>query len=117
MTTTEHPFDRVERIARTLSPAAQETLTADDVTHTVQSLRPHYSDDDVRCALIERVIARRESPLGRIKLLVAATNNGKLLLANIPYPTRDAVPALVKRGFLNRATFLEPGDAVTVADR
>jgi len=52
------------------------------------------------------------NPLAEIQALLATTNNGKLMLANIPGPARSAVPLLVKRGFLARATFMRPGDAV-----
>lgn len=55
-------------------------------------------------------------PLHTIVSLIAGTNNGKLMIDRIPQPARAAVPLLIKRGFLKRATFMEFGDAVRVAD-
>ena len=40
------------------------------------------------------------------------TNNGKLLVSALPDNLRKAVPLLVNRGFLRRATFMTTGDAV-----
>jgi hypothetical protein len=50
-----------------------------------------------------------------IAKLIDTTNNGKLLVINIPFPLRDNVERLVKRGYLRRATFVNSGDAVRLA--
>lgn len=55
------------------------------------------------------------SYLTEIKAMIATTNNGKLMLERIPQPARAAVPKLIELGYLKRATFLYPGDAVKEA--
>lgn len=50
--------------------------------------------------------------LPEIAKLIDQTNNGKLMLDNLPKHLRDAVPLLVNRGFLRRATFMTTGDSV-----
>lgn len=47
-----------------------------------------------------------------IRDMIKTTNNGKLMIKNIPYPARAAVDDLVGRGLLHLATFIEPGDSV-----
>lgn len=49
-----------------------------------------------------------------IRALIDTTNNGKLMLVNIPMPMRKHVDELVLSNHLSRATFIHPGDAVRV---
>ncbi len=54
--------------------------------------------------------------LSEIAKQIDLTNNGKLLVSALPTQAlRDAVPLLVNRGFLRRATFMTNGDAVRLA--
>lgn len=50
--------------------------------------------------------------LNSIRARIGTTNNGKLMLDNIPAEHRRAVPELIDAGYLVRATFMRPGDAV-----
>jgi hypothetical protein len=50
--------------------------------------------------------------LNLIRSLIATTNNGKLMVANIPFPARREVPDLIASGALVRATFMRFADAV-----
>lgn len=43
------------------------------------------------------------------------TNNGKLLLANVPATVRPHLPALRAEGFIESATFFTYGDAIRLA--
>lgn len=53
--------------------------------------------------------------LSEIAQQIDLTNNGKLLITALPKHLQDAVPLLIKRGFLYRATFMTTGDAVRLA--
>ncbi len=57
-----------------------------------------------------------EEALELITREIRQTNNGKLLLANVPRDLRAAVSGLIARGKLNRAKFLEYGDAISESD-
>jgi len=50
--------------------------------------------------------------LTEIAKQIDLTNNGKLLVSALPDHLRKAVPLLVNRGFLVKATFMTFGDAV-----
>jgi hypothetical protein len=53
-----------------------------------------------------------EIAFGRIAELISTTNNGKLLLANIPQELRRFVPALKAEGRLIPAGFMHTSDSV-----
>ena len=40
------------------------------------------------------------------------TNNGKLMIANVPQELRSSLPGLLDEGFIVKATFLSYGDAI-----
>lgn len=50
-----------------------------------------------------------------VKAEIDMTNNGKLMLVNVPANLRQAVKDLLAEGFLCHATFLTCGDSIRVA--
>lgn len=55
-----------------------------------------------------------EEALELIRREVQLTNNGKLLLANVPADLRGRVNGLIARGMLSRARFMEYGDSISL---
>ena len=49
-----------------------------------------------------------------LKAEIKATNNGKLLLANVPRALFPGLTPLINQGRLARATFVQPSDAIVL---
>jgi hypothetical protein len=60
-------------------------------------------------------LTEKYAVLARIVASIGMTNNGKLMIDRIdPREDRDAVPQLIREGFLATDSFLERGDSVRV---
>ena len=61
------------------------------------------------------VMSELSAALEEIKEEIYLTNNGKLMLVNLPLYLHKFVPALIEMGALKKATFIEFGDSVVIS--
>ena len=61
------------------------------------------------------VMSELSAGLDEIREEIALSNNGKLMLVNLPRHLREFVPALIEMGALKKATFMESGDSIVIS--
>jgi hypothetical protein len=61
------------------------------------------------------VMSELSAAFDEIKREVSTTNNGKLMLVNLPIHLRKYVDPLIKMGYLKPAAFMKFGDSIIIS--